>query len=181
MKKLMKKALVGILAATMMLGSVCTAYAATGSATVAPAPVKENDVKTDKGTVNTHADGTITVKALAKTNAKSVAVASKITVDGISYKVTKICEGTFKKATKATKVTLPATVKTIGTRAFTGAKSVKTIVIKSSSVKVSKTAFKGVSTKDMTIKVTNMSTKQVKSLKAQLKKAGFKGTVKVVK
>lgn len=32
MKKLMKKALVGILAATMMLGSVCTAYAATGSA-----------------------------------------------------------------------------------------------------------------------------------------------------
>ena len=160
MKKLMKKALVGILAATMMLGSVCTAYAATGSATVAPAPVKENDVKTDKGTVNTHADGTITVKALAKTNAKSVAVASKITVDGISYKVTKICEGTFKKATKATKAIV-----------FNSKKAVV----------VSKTAFKGVDTKKMTIKVTNMSKKQLKVFKANLKKAGFKGTVKVVK
>lgn len=182
MKKLMKKALVGILAATMMLGSVCTAYAATGSATVAPAPVKENDVKTDKGTVNIHADGTITVKALAKTNAKSVAVASKITVDGISYKVTKICEGTFKKATKATKVTLPATIEKIGAKAFTGAKSVKTIVINSKkAVVVSKTAFKGVDTKKMTIKVTNMSKKQLKVFKANLKKAGFKGTVKVVK
>lgn len=46
MKKLMKKALVGILAATMMFGSVCTAYAATGSATEAPAPAKQENVKT---------------------------------------------------------------------------------------------------------------------------------------
>ena len=53
----------------------------------------------------------------------------------------------FANATKATTITLPASIKTIGAQAFTGAKSVKTIVIKSASVKVAKTAFKGVNTK----------------------------------
>lgn len=33
----------------------------------------------------------------------------------------------------------------------------------------------------MTIKVSGMSAKQLKAFKAQLKKAGFKGTVKTVK
>ena len=86
---------------------------------------------------------------------------------------------TFASAKKATKVTLPATITKIGEKAFTGAKSVKTIVINSKkAVSVSKTAFKGVDTKKMTIKVTNMSKKQLKAFKANLKKAGFKGKVK---
>ena len=177
MNKLIKKVLVGITAATMMFGSVCTAYAATDSATVAPAPEKQTNVKADNGAkVSTAANGTATVKALPKTTKKSVTVASKVVVDGVSYKVTAIGA----KATKATTVTLPASIKTIGAQAFTGAKSVKTIVIKSASVKVDKTAFKGVDTKKMTIKVSGMSAKQLKAFKAQLKKAGFKGTVKKV-
>ena len=49
MNKLIKKVLVGITAATMMFGSVCTAYAATDSATVAPAPEKQTNVKADNG------------------------------------------------------------------------------------------------------------------------------------
>ena len=105
---------------------------------------------------------------------------SKVVVDGVSYKVTAIGAKAFANATKATTVTLPASIKTIGAQAFTGAKSVKTIVIKSASVKVDKTAFKGVDTKKMTIKVSGMSAKQLKAFKAQLKKAGFKGTVKKV-
>lgn len=178
MNKLIKKVLVGITAATMMFGSVCTAYAATDSATVAPAPEKQTNVKADNGAkVSTAANGTATVKALTK---KSVTVASKVVVDGVSYKVTAIGAKTFANATKATTVTLPASIKTIGAQAFTGAKSVKTIVIKSASVKVDKTAFKGVDTKKMTIKVSGMSAKQLKAFKAQLKKAGFKGTVKKV-
>ena len=165
MNKLIKKVLVGITAATMMFGSVCTAYAATDSATVAPAPEKQTNVKADNGAkVSTAANGTATVKALPKTTKKSVTVASKA----------------FANATKATTVTLPASIKTIGAQAFTGAKSVKTIVIKSASVKVDKTAFKGVDTKKMTIEVSGMSAKQLKAFKAQLKKAGFKGTVKKV-
>ena len=47
----------------------------------------------------------------------------------------------------------------------------------SASVKVAKTAFKGVNTKKMTIEVSGMSAKQLKAFKAQLKKAGFKGKV----
>ena len=177
MNKLIKKVLVGITAATMMFGSVCTAYAATDSATVAPAPEKQTNVKADNGAkVSTAAN----VKALPKTTKKSVTVASKVVVDGVSYKVTTIGAKAFANATKATTVTLPASIKTIGAQAFTGAKSVKTIVIKSASVKVAKTAFKGVNTKKMTIKVSGMSAKQLKAFKAQLKKAGFKGTVKKV-
>lgn len=178
MNKLIKKVLVGITAATMMFGSVCTAYAATDSATVAPAPEKQTNVKADNGAkVSTAANGTATVKALPKTTKKSVTVASKVVVDGVSYKVTAIGAKAFANATT---VTLPASIKTIGAQAFTGAKSVKTIVIKSASVKVAKTAFKGVNTKKMTIKVSGMSAKQLKAFKAQLKKAGFKGTVKKV-
>ena len=178
MNKLIKKVLVGITAATMMFGSVCTAYAATDSATVAPAPEKQTNVKADNGAkVSTAANGTATVKALPKTTKKSVTVASKVVVDGVSYKVTAIGAKAFANATKATTITLPASIKTIGAQAFTGAKSVKTIVIKSASVKV---AFKGVNTKKMTIKVSGMSAKQLKAFKAQLKKAGFKGTVKKV-
>ena len=180
MKKLMKKALVGILAATMMFGSVCTAYAATGSATVAPEPTKQESVKADNGTkVNTSSKGTATVTAVKKTTKKSVSVASKVTVDGVKYTVTKIGANTFANAKKATKVTLPATITSIGAKAFTGADSVKTVVINSKkAVSVSKTAFKGVDTKKMTIKVTNMSAKQLKAFKENLKKAGFKGKVK---
>lgn len=91
MNKLIKKVLVGITAATMMFGSVCTAYAATDSATVAPAPEKQTNVKADNGAkVSTAANGTATVKALPKTTKKSVTVASKVVVDGVSYKVTVI-------------------------------------------------------------------------------------------
>ena len=161
MKKLMKKALVGILAATMMFGSVCTAYAATGSATEAPVLTKQESVKADNGTkVNTSSNGTATVTAVKKTTKKSVSVASKVTVNGVKYTVTKIGAKTFANA-------------------FTGAKSVKTIVINSKkAVSVSKTAFKGVDTKKMTIRVTNMSKNQLKAFKENLKKAGFEGKVK---
>ena len=180
MKKLMKKALVGILAATMMLGSVCTAYAATGSATEAPAPTKQESVKADNGTkVNTSSKGTATVTAVKKTTKKSVSVASKVTVNGVKYTVTKIGANTFANAKKATKVTLPATITEIKAKAFTGAKALKTIKINSKKIKVDKAAFKGVNTKKMTIQLPAKATKAQKdALKKAFKDAGFKGTFK---
>ena len=62
---------------------------------------------------------------------------------------------------------------------FTGAKKVKTIVLKGKkSITVKKGAFKGVNTKKVTIKVNKkMSKKEFKKLKKALKKAGFKGKV----
>lgn len=185
MNKLIKKVLVGVIAGTMMLGSVCTAFAATGSQTEAPsAPVRnEEPVKATNGSeAKTSATGKATVTSVKKTSAKSVTVSSTVKIDGISYKVTRLENKAFANAPKATKVTLPSTITSLGAQAFTGAKSLKTIVIKSTkAVKVNKDAFKGVNTKKMTIKVTSMSKKELKAFKKQLKKAGFKGTVKLVK
>ena len=183
MNKLVKKVLAGVIAGTMMLGSVCTAFAATGSATEAPAPEKHEAVKAENGSkVNTSASGKATVTSIKKTNKKEVSISSKVVVDGVKYTVTRIEAKTFANAPKATKVTLPSTITRLGAQAFTGAKSLKTIVIKSTkAVEVNKDAFKGVNTKKVTIKVTSMSKKELTAFKKQLKKAGFKGTVKLVK
>ena len=184
MNKLIKKVLVGITAATMMLGSVCTAYAATSPVVAPTAPEQQTNVKAENGTkVSTSTEGNARIKGLpaSEANKKSVTVPSKITVDGISYTVATLGKNALAN-TKATKVTLPSTLTAIGNYSFKGATSVKTVVVTSTkAVKVSSKAFKGVNTKTMTIKVTKMSAKQFKSFKAQLKKAGFKGTVKLVK
>ena len=187
MNKMIKKVLVGVMAATMMLGSVCTAYAGTGSATTAPAAEKNTDVyaeKTSTGitpTVNTKEDGTAVVTEVKTTKKTTVKISKTVTVDDVKYTVTKIAEGTFANCAKAKTVSLPSTITTIGKQAFTGASStLKTIKINSTSkVTVAKTAFKGVSTKNMTITVTKkMSKADYKALKKALKAAGFKGTIK---
>lgn len=187
MNKMIKKVLVGVMAATMMLGSVSTAFAAVGSATVSVEPEKQSGVKAEKTstgitpTVNTRADGTATVTEVKKTSKKSVTISKTVTVDGVDYKVTKIAAGTFDNCTKVKTITLPSTITTIGSEAFTGVSStLKTIKINSTKkVTVSKNAFKDVDTKKMTITVTkNMSSKDYKALKKALKAAGFKGTIK---
>lgn len=110
---------------------------------------------------------------------KSVTVSATVKVNGVTYKVTTVNAKAFAKATKATKITLPASIKLINKSAFTGAKKVKTIVLKGKkSITVKKGAFKGVNTKKVTIKVNKkMSKKEFKKLKKALKKAGFKGKV----
>lgn len=182
MNKFIKKILVGVMAATMVIGSVTTAFAA-GSPTNGQETVRQEEVKAENGaTVNTNAAGKATVTSVKKTNSTEVRLDTKVEVNGVKYSVTRIEAKTFANAAKATKVYLPSTIKSIGAEAFTGASSLKTIVIKSTStVKVNKDAFKGVNTSKMTIKVTNMSKKEFAAFKAQLKKAGFKGTVKQVK
>lgn len=187
MNKMIKKVLVGVMAATMMLGSVSTAFAAVGSATVSVEPEKQSGVKAEKTstgitpTVNTRADGTATVTEVKKTSKKSVTISKTVTVDGVDYKVTKVAAGTFDNCTKVKTITLPSTITTIGSEAFTGVSStLKTIKINSTeTVTVSKNAFKDVDTKKMTITVTKkMSSKDYKALKKALKAAGFKGTIK---
>lgn len=189
MNKLIKKVLVGVIAGTMMLGSVCTAFAATGSQTEAPsAPVRnEEPVKATNGSeAKTSATGKATVTSVKKTSAKSVTVSSTVKIDGISYKVTRLENKAFANAPKATKVTLPSTITSLGARTFTGAKSLKTIAFTSKdAVKVNKTAFKGLDTKKITITIKvsskGMSEKEYKATVKALKAAGFKGTIKKVK
>lgn len=156
---------------------------AANSPTEAPAPKPEKNVASEKkdgaiATVNTKADGTAAVTKL-KTSRKDVKVASTVTVNGVKYKVTVIGANTFANCKKATKVTIPSTVTKINSKAFTGAKKLKTIVLKNNKVKVQKNAFKGLKTSKMTIKVKKMSSKKFKAFKNALKKAGFKGKVKM--
>ncbi len=179
MKKAMKKILVATLAAALTLGTVATASAAQSPVT-AQEPEAQKAVTAKSGNkVDTNANGTATVKAVKKSS-KSVTVASKETVNGVTYTVTVIGAKAFAKCKKMTKVTLPATIKTISKNAFSGAKKLKTITLKGTkSITVKKGAFKGLNTKKMTIKVSKkMSAKQFKKLKAALKKAGFKGKIK---
>lgn len=187
MNKLVKKILVGVMAATMALGSVTTAFAA-GSPTEAQEPARNVETQAENGsTVNTSKKGNATVSAIAETTKKNVTLSSKVEVDGVKYTVTRITDKAFAKATNATKISLPSTITSFGPQAFSGvAASVKTIAITSKdTIKVNKTAFKGVDTKKMTITVKvsskGMSTKEYNKFVKALKAAGFKGTIKKVK
>ena len=176
MVKAMKKVLVCAMAAALTLGSAASA-SAVQSPTNSVTPVTKSNVKASNGTtVNVNKNGTAAVKAVKATKSKSVTVSATVKVNGVTYKVTTVNAKAFAKATK---VTLPASIKTINKSAFTGAKKVKTIVLKGKkSITVKKGAFKGVNTKKVTIKVNKkMSKKEFKKLQKALKKAGFKGKV----
>ena len=180
MIKAMKKVLVCTLAAALTLGAAATAGAA-GSPTTAKEPEAQTNVKATNGAkVNTTDDGTATLKAAKKSSKKSVTVSSTVTVNGVKYTVTVIGANAFANCKKATKITLPAQIKTINKNAFKGAKKLKTIVLKGKkSITVKKGAFTGLNTKKMTIKVNkSMKKAQLTKLKKALKAAGFKGTVK---
>lgn len=159
MQKFVKKLLVGILAGTMLLGSVATSYAATSPST-STEPVKQTEsVKTAgvTATVATKADGTATVKAV-KTTKKTVTVGKTVKVNGVSYTVT-----------------------TIGAKAFAKATNLKTIKINNANVKVSKNALKGVKAKSLTIKLPAKATKaQKNALKKAFKAAAKNAGIKVV-
>jgi hypothetical protein len=108
-------------------------------------------------------------------------VPSKVTVKGVTYTVTVIKAKAFaKKAKKAKKIVIPATIKKVNKKGFTGTKKLKTIIVKGTkSFTVKKGAFKNVNSKKITVKVNKkMSAKEFKKLKKNLKKAGFKGKIK---
>lgn len=153
-----------------------------------PQPVTKKNVKAKDGSkVDTNKNGTATIKAVkAKKNAKSVSVPSKVVVDGVSYKVTKVAANAFKSVKKTVKsITIPTTVKTIEKNAFKGLTKLNKItmkVTKANAVSIKKGAFSGVKAKKLTIVVSKkMSKKEVTKLKKALKSAGYKKTVKVVK
>ena len=111
--------------------------------------------------------------------ANALANNKKVTKVTVGKNVTSIGKNAFKKCTKLKTVTLKSTsLKSIGSNAFYGDKNLKTITIKSSkltSKSVGKNAFKGTN-KKLTIKVPK---KKVSSYKKFLKKKGNKNvTVK---
>lgn len=138
---------------------------------------------------------TIAYKKSINNKTKTITIPDTVKVDGITYKVTSVAanalsnnkkvtkvtvgknvisigKNAFKKCTKLKTVTLKSTsLKSIGSNAFYGDKNLKTITIKSSkltSKSVGKNAFKGTN-KKLTIKVPK---KKVSSYKKFFKKKG---------
>ena len=164
MKKLMKNVAVLALAAAVAVGSVTGVSAAVKSPTSSLVPVNAKNVAVSNGnTVDTKANGTAEVGAVVAKKSTAT-VPSKVTVKGVTYTVTVIKAKAFaKKAKKAKKIVIPATIKKVNKKGFTGTKG----------------AFKNVNSKKITVKVNKkMSAKEFKKLKKNLKKAGFKGKIK---
>ena len=170
MKKLMKNVAVLALAAAVAVGSVTGVSAAVKSPTSSLVPVNAKNVAVSNGnTVDTKANGTAEV-GVVSAKKSTATVPSKVTAKGVTYTVTVIKAKAFaKKAKKAKKIVIPATIKRVNKKGFTGTKSFT----------VKKGAFKNVNSKKITVKVNKkMKAKEFKKLKKNLKKAGFKGKIK---
>jgi hypothetical protein len=190
MKTAVKKMLALALTLVLTVGLAQTPVAAAESSSPTTAvrePVTQAQVTAAANTsgivvtANVRENGNATVTSVEATKKKTVTISSTVTVDGVKYTVTNIGAKTFANATKATKVVIPKTIKRVNAKAFSSlSKTVKTIQFNTTKApEIAKTAFKGTSTKNLTIKVSkNMSAKELKKFKAALKKAGFKGTVK---
>lgn len=113
-----------------------------------------------------------------KTNNTSFNVPKSVKLANGRYKVVGIEKNAFKNNRKLKKVVIGSQVTKIGANAFSGAKNLKTITIKSKSLKsVGKNAFKGIN-KKCKIKV---PAKKLNSYKKLLSKKGQKASVKITK
>lgn len=157
MFKSLKKALVGVLASSLILSSV--AFAA-DTTVKSPADAPKATV------VNTKTVKKAPNKAVIKFGSKVTTVKA----NAVKAKTTTITFSSKKKAT-------------VAKNAFKSAKKLKTITVYKNKVTFKKGAFGKLNTKKMTIKVKGLkkNSKAFKNYKKALKKAGFKGKVKAVK
>jgi hypothetical protein len=93
-------------------------------------------------TVTSTAKKTVAFTSVKK-NAKTVTIPSKVTINGVSYKVTSIAANAFKNDKKLTKVTIPSTVTKIGASAFYGCTKLATVTISKNVTSIGKSAFYG--------------------------------------
>lgn len=123
-------------------------------------------------------DCTVTYMGPEKKNRTSLNIPATVKINGTIYKVTAIANKACRNNKKLKKVTVGKNVRTIGTSAFAGNAKLKSIVVKSSSLKkVGKKALKGVNAK-CKIKVPK---KKWKAYARLFKGKGQKAGVKVVK
>lgn len=76
-----------------------------------------------------------------KKNAKTVTIPKTVTIEGKSYKVTKIAANAFKNNKKLTKVTIGSNIREIGTNAFYGCTKLTTVVMGSNIQTIGDRAF----------------------------------------
>ncbi|MBE5923933.1 MAG: hypothetical protein E7271_05620 [Lachnospiraceae bacterium] len=113
----------------------------------------------------------------------AVVVSDKIVLDdGTIAKITSVAKEAFSKNTKITKVTLGKNITTIGTKAFSGDKKLKTITIKSKDLKkIGKNAFSGINKKAVIKVPKSLTKKQFNAYKKMIRNAGAPKTVKIKK
>lgn len=147
--------------------------------------------------------GTVVYMKPTNKTLKTITIPATVTLNGITYKVTKIADNAFKNnknikkitigknvttigekafynCTALTKITIPSKVNKIGKRAFYGCKKLKNITIKTTKLtkkNVGSKAFKGISTKAV-IKVPK---KKLKNYKSLLKAKGVSSKAKIKK
>lgn len=143
-------------------------------------PTVGTEAKVGKGiyrVTNAKKKTVVLVKA-RKANNTSFNVPKSVKLADGRYKVVGIEKNAFKNNRKLKKVVIGSQVTKIGANAFSGAKNLKTITIKSKSLKsVGKNAFKGIH-KNCKIKV---PAKKLNSYKKLLSKKGQKASVKITK
>lgn len=143
------------------------------------AGTKIADKKT-KAVYKVMANNTVQYTKASSKKVKNINIPSTITVNGVRCQVTAIASKAMKGNKKLTKVTIPASVRTIGTQAFAGCKNLKNITIQTQYLtkkSVGAGAFKGISAKAV-IKVPK---KQLKVYQKLLKSKGVSGKAKIRK
>ena len=124
---------------------------------------KATKVKATNGyVVNTFANGEATITSIpaAKTKA-TMTIASKVTVNGKKYKVTKIANKALYNNTKIKTLTVPASVTQIGTNAFGNMTKVTKITVKGKNVQVLSNAFKKINKKAKIVAANAYTRKQI--------------------
>ena len=98
-------------------------------------------------TKRTDSGGTAAYVKPAKKNTASAVIPDKVTVDGLTFKVTGIKDGAFQNHKKLKSVVIGKNITAIGKRAFSGCKNLKKISIKTKKLTaalVGRKAFKGI-------------------------------------
>ncbi len=117
--------------------------------------------------------------------AKTVTVPDTVTLeDGSKAVVTEIAPKAFYKNTKIKKINIGKNIVQIGSKAFYGCKNVKTIKIKTKTLKKNyfgKDSLKKINKKAVIYVPNTITKKQLNRLKQNLKKAGIPATVKIKK
>lgn len=111
------------------------------------------DVKTEGRYIVTKAgvkNGTVAYAGPTDKRLPSVTIRSKVTIDGITYRVTAVADRAFRNNKYLKEVTIPSTVKQIGKQAFYNCKKLKTITVKTKSLtkkRIGSKAFTGISSR----------------------------------
>ena len=130
------------------------------TATLVPTPIptatsaREEDsdiglvLVSKKGSFEVTGSNTVSYLSPNNTNVKTLSIPKTVKFEGKTYKVTIIEDAAFLNCKKLKKITIPISVNRIGKNAFKGCKSLKTIIVKTTSLKkknyIGKNAFKGI-------------------------------------